>query len=260
MAYEGYFFDEQIAKFQIQFMSIFKGLMVKTGKRADGKERMLEVPVVYGSKDRVTAAVIAQNTQNAMLRLPIMSAYMSGLQMAPERYKGTGTQRRTTFLPKGGLFPTDIKTVVQMAPVAYLMQMRLSIYTSNMYQHRQILEQILVFFDPLVQIQKSDDEFDLARITTVELKDIGLQEEYPTPEKPRAIITELSFDVPIWLTVPADVKNEFVEKIYMRLQVLNASDNYEDFLNNLDVLDENDLVVDASDMTPIQVGDDCKDP
>lgn len=257
--YEGYFFDEQIAKFQIQFMSIFKGLQVKTGKRADGKERMLEVPVVYGSKDRVTAAIIAQNTQNAMLRLPLMSAYMSGIAMAPERYKGVGTQRRTTYLPKGGEFPTDIKTVVQHAPVAYMMQMKLSIYSSNMYQHRQILEQILVFFDPLVQIQKSDDVFDLARITTVELKDIGLQEEYPSTEKPRAIVTEMTFDVPIWLTVPANIKNEFVEKIYMRLQVIDASENFADYLNDLEIIDENDLIIDASTMTGIQIGEDCQD-
>lgn len=260
MAFEGYFFEEQIAKFQIQFMSIFKGLVVKTGKRANGEIRTLEVPIVYGSKDRVTASIMAQNVQNTALRLPMMSAYMTGIAMAPERYKGLGTSRRLTYLPKGGLFPTDITTVVQLAPIAYMMTMKLSIFTSNMNQHRQVLEQILVFFDPMVQIQKSDDEFDMARITTVELKEISLQEEYPSPEKPRAIVTELSFDVPIYLSVPANVKKEFVEKIYLRLQVLDQGDKFEDFLSELDSFNDYELVVDGSDIPPIQVGEDCKEP
>lgn len=257
MAFEGYFFDEQIAKYQIQFMSIFKGLTVVTGKRADGEIRSLEVPVVYGSKDRVTAAMIAQNVQNSAIKLPTMSAYMTNLSMAPEKYKGVGVTRSHVFLPKGGLFPNDLKTVVQINPVPYMMTMKLSIFTSNMFQHRQILEQILVFFNPSIQIQKSDDIFDSGSITTVELKDINFQEDYPSGEKQRAIVTDLTFDLPIWLAVPADIKNQFIEKIYARISVIETGEGFAEAYSKLDALTDDDIIIDASDIVPVQVGDDC---
>jgi len=230
MAYEGYFFEEQIAKFQIQFMAIFEGLIVKTGVRRDGNVHDLPVPIVYGSKDRVTASIIANNTQNALIKIPMMSAYMTGLNISKERMKGTGTTREFTYLPLGGVFPTDIKMVKQVMPVPYDMEMELSIITSNSNQQRQILEQILVYFDPIVQIQKSDALFDMTKITMVELTGIDLREEYPANENPRLITTELKFNLPIWLGVPAEQKKTFVNKVFTKLSILSTNDAFENYI------------------------------
>ena len=100
---EGYFFEEQIAKFQIQFMAVFEGLHYKSGKRESGNEVLAPVPIVYGSRDRVTASIMSDNTQNKAIRLPTMSAYMTSLDVALDRFKGSGTERRTTYLPRGGI-------------------------------------------------------------------------------------------------------------------------------------------------------------
>lgn len=259
MAFEGYFFDEQIAKYQIQFMAIFKGLHVKTGTREDGKTRFLEVPITYGSRDRVTAALMANNVQNTAIKVPIMSAYMTGIELDRDRMKGTGTSRRFTYLPKGGLFPNDLKTVVQLMPVPYTLTMELAIFTSNMNQHRQILEQILVFFDPLLQIQKSDDIFDHTKITTVELMDISLREEYPSTDRPRVIQTEMSFKLPIWLAVPANLKDEFVQKVFARITTLGMDESFEEYISSIEGdLTPYELIIDESSNAPIQVGDDCE--
>lgn len=259
MAFEGYFFDEQIAKYQIQFMAIFKNLHVATGIREDGNVRFLEVPVIYGSADRVTASVLAQNTQNTALKLPIMSAYMKGLSMGTDRFKGSGTSKRFSYLPKGGMFPNDIKTVVQPMAVPYDMTMELSIHTTNMYQHRQILEQILVFFDPLLQIQKTDDAFDPTKITMVELTDISFDEQYPAGERVRTIVTTLTFDVPIWLSVPANLKKEFIEKVFMRLHALDYSEDISEFAASLESIDTpyTEIINATENFTPVQVGEDC---
>lgn len=258
MAFEGFFFDEQIAKYQIQFMAIFKGLQVQTGVREDGAKRLMEVPVTYGSRDRVTAALLAQNTQNTAIKLPTMSAYMTDMDLGTDRMKGTGTSRRFTYLPKGGLFPNDLKTVVQLMPVPYTMTMELAIYTSNMQQQRQILEQILVFFDPILQIQKSDDVFDFTKITMVELKNITFNEEYPAGDKPRIIQTTLSFLVPLWLAVPANLKTEFVNKVFARITMLDMADSFEEYISSIEGdLAPYDLVADSGSLTPVQVGEDC---
>lgn len=258
MAFEGFFFDEQLAKYQIQFMAIFKGLQVQTGVREDGERLLIDVPITYGSRDRVAASVLAQNTQNTAIKLPAMSAYMTDLEIGTDRMKGTGTTRRFTYLPKGGLFPNDMKTVTQIMPVPYTMTMELAIFTSNMQQHRQILEQILVFFDPVLQIQKSDDVFDHTKITMVELKSINFNEEYPAGDKPRLIQTTLSFIVPLWLAVPANLKNQFVEKVFARITLLDMSESMEEYISSIEGdLAPYTMIASSEDIVPTQIGEDC---
>lgn len=257
MAFEGYFFEEQLAKYQIQFTAIFDGLVVKTGKRENGEDRYLPVPTIFGTKDRVTAALLGDNTQNAMLRLPLMSANMKGLNIALDRMKGSGTERRFTYFPKGGEYPKDIKTVKQRMPIPFDMTMELMIYASNQFQHRQILEQILVFFDPILQIQKNDQVFDWTKITTVELTDISLDENYPVGAEKRNILTTIQFKVPIYLSVPSDVKNNFVNQIFARLHVLDMQDSIEEYMQNLDAITTPyDLIADGGSQS-VPVGENC---
>lgn len=258
---EGYFFEEQIAKYQIQFMAVFEGLMYKSGKREDGVEKMAPVPIVYGSRDRVTASILGENTQNQAIRLPTMSAYMNSLDIAEDRMKGTGVERRSTFLPKGGLLPDDIKTVRQMMPVPYDMTMELAIFSSNMNQHRQILEQILVYFDPLIQIQKTDGTFDWAKITTVKLTGINFDENYPPGIDKRAIVSTLTFAVPIYIGVPADVKASFVERVFARVITADSGETIDEIINDIEgILDPYDLLVEGRVVDPIQIGETCDDP
>jgi hypothetical protein len=260
MAMENYYFDEQLAKYIIQFMAIFKGLKYHTGKREDGDVMVLDVPVVYGSRDRVTASILAGNTQNEAIRLPTMSANVQNIDLAPDMRKGVGVIRRETFLPKGGLLPNDIKVVRQLMPVPYRMTMELAIYTSNMKQHRQILEQILMYFDYTVQIQKTDEHFDWTKITQVELTDVSFDENYPPGIEKRAIVSTLRFDVPIYISSPSDLKENWVKDIYARILTLDHSEDMSEVIEGIDgFLDPYELVASAAGVDPIQVGEDCSD-
>lgn len=259
MSMQNYYFNEQLAKYIVQFMAVFQGLTYTTGKREDGLIRQFPVPVIYGSKDRVTASILSDNTQNQAIRLPTMSAYMSQIRVAPERRKGVGVERRNVFLPKGGLLPNDIKTVYQLMPVPYDVSMELSIYTSNMNQQRQIVEQILMYFDPLVQIQKSDDDFDWTKITQVELVDINFDENYPAGADQRAIISTLTFEMPIYISAPSDLKTQWVKEIMIRLVAVDTDESFQEVLESLDGYSNPiTIVTSVSDMPSVQIGTACE--
>lgn len=222
----GYYYDAQLKRYLTQFMSIFAGLTVRTGKREDGEIREIEVPVVYGSKDRVAAAIMTGNTQNKPVRLPTMSAYMTDLAFAPQRNVGAGNTRSTPHLPQGGILPNDVSVVHQTRPIPYDMRVDLTLYTSNIDQHYQMLEQILVFFNPTLEIQTSDNNFDWTKIISVELTDIRFNENFPAGTDRRKIQTTLSFYVPIWISPPAELKKNLVQKIFARIH----TGSFEDFV------------------------------
>jgi hypothetical protein len=215
-------YQAQLRQYLLQFVSIFYGLQVKTGKGECDEEQYITVPVVVANKDRVVAAIMAGNTQNKMFSLPAMAAYLQGLSLAPERRRNPGLMDQRVTMKTGGVFPEDLTVVKRAMPIPYNAQIELSIYASNTQQMHQILEQILVLFNPDLQIQKSDGEFDWTRITKVELTDIANEENYPSATDRRMIVWTLSFEVPIYLSIPMGVKDDLVRKVIIQIASLGS--------------------------------------
>ena len=217
MAITNYYYDEQLRSYLKQFCAIFSGLTVKTGKGETGEIEELSVPTVIGNRDRVVAAIAGGNTTNRVFPIPAMAASMIGLEMAPERRKGIGQERTEVFMPTGGVYPDDLRSVTRIMPIPYNMSMELSVYASNTLQMHQILEQILILFDPILQIQTNDKPFDWSRLTYVELTGINNEENYPSGSEKRIITWSFNFMIPIWLSPPMAVKDELVRKIKITL-------------------------------------------
>lgn len=240
---QGYFYNRQIKRYIGIFMAVFAGLQVETGRRDDGETRMLSVPVVYGSKDRVVASILADHTQNKPIRLPTMSVYMRGLELATDRMKGSGTVRNTPFVPDGGLLPDDVRNLKQRMPVPYDLDLELSVYTSNIEQHMQLIEQIIMLFDPSIQIERSDSVYDWAKNVTVTLKGIDFEENYPAGTDRRKVQSTLRFHMPIWIETPAEYRNDIVKTIKLRIQAMN---DLADFVDSVAIARDEDYEVVAS--------------
>jgi hypothetical protein len=220
---DGYYYDQQLRNYVLQFMAIFSGLQVQVGKWGTETEKLISVPIHYGHPDRVVAAIISENTQNKPIRLPVMSAFMRTLESAPDRRHGTGLERRNTYVPVGGLIPNDMQVIHQRMPIPYNLGLDLCIYVSNTDQHFQILEQVLPLFDPQLNIQTSDAPFDMTRLTCVELvSGPMLDTNDPIGIDNRIIRSTLTFTMPIWIDTPADVRRDFVERIYVRVGAVSA--------------------------------------
>jgi len=233
MAFPIHYYNQQIKKYLIQFMAIFSGLQVEIGKNDSREEGLIPVPIHYGSKDRVAASIIADNTQNKPIRLPTLSTYLNTISLAPELRKGIGAVRRQSYLPRGGVLPDDVTVVHQIMPIPYKLTTELAIYTSNMDEHFQILEQILMVFDPILQIQTNDSAFDWTKITTVELTDIRPEENYPPGTNKRMSISTLSFQFPIYIAAPANLRTDFVKDIFARISAIDMSASTSTSDNNL---------------------------
>lgn len=268
-----YYYNAQVRSYVLQFMAIFAGMQVMVGRWASGntvteaaptcedpsatqeveeiiENRLISVPIHYGHQDRIVAAILADNTQTKPIRLPVMSAVVKEFKLNQDRLHGIGFERRQSYVEVGGLVPDDIKVVHQRMPVPYDLTMELAIYASNTDQHFQILEQIGVLFDPSMNIQRSDAPFDQTRLTQVTLDDVSMDINYPIGTDRRIIQSSLSFTVPIWLSIPADVRRDFVAKIFARIGVVStAAQNSYDIVAELDKLGiEYELLWDADDL------------
>jgi hypothetical protein len=210
-----YYYNKQIKNYILQFANIFSGLIVKTGKDANGEIKDLNVPVVYASKDRVVAGLSSGGTQNKLHTLPMMSCYMTGIELAPERRKGVNAVDRRTYIPQGGIFLEDVEVAYRLMPIPYNLTFDLYIYVSNSDQSFQILEQLLMIFDPTLQLQTSEAALDWTKINSVELTGINNEENIPSGTEKRMIIWTLSFMVTAWISAPLEVKKNIVQKIIL---------------------------------------------
>lgn len=232
-----YFYDSQFTNYILQFMAIFADMHVMFGAKDDRPAGLVPVHLTYGHKDRVVAAIKANNTQNKMLRLPAMSVNFAGVEQARDRYKGQQMNRRFTSLPRGGVIPDDIQTIDQLMPVPYNMNLELSIFTTNTDEHFQIMEQLLVLFDPDLVLQTSEEEFDWKRLHSVELVGITDEKNYPSGSERRIIQSTLSFQSKVWLSVPQKTKKDYIKTIMMRvgaISIQNDGNNSYEIISELD--------------------------
>lgn len=207
-----FYYEGQIRSYLLQFCHVFAGLKVTTGKGECNEAEFMTVPISIGSRDRVVAAIQAGNTQNKPFSIPAMAAYMSSIALAPNR-KGVGVVDRRTYMPQGGSLPEDLRVMTRVMPIPYVMTVELALYASNTNQLHQILEQILVLFDPTLQIQTSDAAFDWTKLTSLELTGVNNEENYPPGGDRRIIMWSLNFDIPIYISAPVDIKDDVVRKI-----------------------------------------------
>ena len=59
-----YYFDEQLKRYITQFMAVFSNFWVRVGVSAGQDTRLIRVPIIYGSMDRVAAWIKTQQTHN----------------------------------------------------------------------------------------------------------------------------------------------------------------------------------------------------
>jgi hypothetical protein len=122
-----YYYNKQIKKYLVQTMAVFSGFTIEHG------EDVIDVPVQYGSKDRVAASITNDGTQNKLLRLPILSCHMRSIKLARDRFKGVGTERVSQHIPLGGMIPDDMRMIHQLMPVPYTMTVDVTLYIKHRF-------------------------------------------------------------------------------------------------------------------------------
>ena len=93
----------------------------------------------------------------------------------------------------------------------------------------------MMLFNPTIQIQRSDEITDWTMITSVELMGIRPDENLPAGADRRLLNTSLEFEMPIWISAPANVHDKYIKDIYVRVgAVSNAAITNYDMVGELD--------------------------
>lgn len=214
-----FWYDGQLRRYWLQFIRIFQGFQYQAGIRDDGTIIYKTIPVRYASKDRQVNHIIRDNSENKAISLPQLSCEMIEIKQNADRRQNTNHVSKAfvwerKYDPVEGKYTSDPGSryeVDRYMPVPYDMTMQVTLWTSNEMQKNQIMEQILVLFNPSIDIQTSDNPVDWSALTIVELVDITWSNRtQPLGTEDDLEITTLSFNVPIWLNPPAKIKKQSI--------------------------------------------------
>jgi hypothetical protein len=223
-----FFYDEQIRRFLLQFARIFSNFDVEYGRDEEGTNHtLIRVPVKYGDWSRQAQTVLANNSASTMPSTPMMTFYITALDYDRPRiqepnFVSTIAVRQRTYDSNTDTYETtqgNAFTIDRLMPVPYKMTMNLDIWTSNTNQKMQLLEQILVLFNPALEIQATDNYIDWTSLTTCDLESVKWSSRtVPIGTDNPIDIATLTFTLPIWISSPAKVKKlGVVERIVARV-------------------------------------------
>ncbi len=208
-----YFYDGQIRRYLAQTIRMLSNFKYRS---ADGVEKV--VPVTYGDISRQVASILKDNSENKLPSAPRIAVYMTDLELDRKRLSdATFTSkvhiREREILEDGssssktyGTAQGINYTVERLMPTPYKLTSKADIWTTNTDQKLQILEQILVLFNPSLEIQTTDNYVDWTSLSVIELTDLTLtSRQIPQGVDSEIDIATLEFETPIWITPPARV-------------------------------------------------------
>jgi len=221
-----FFYDGQVRRYVTQFMRMFIGFKYKDG---DGDEK--KIPVSYGDLTKQVAQIIKENSENKLPSVPKIACYITGLELDRARTADP------TFVSKLSVrerdyddFDTDGNpiyknnqgpgyTVERLMPTPFRLTMRADLWTSNTDQKLQILEQILVLFNPSLEVQTTDNYIDWTSLSVVELNGLTFSSRsIPQGTEVDIDIASMDFEMPIYISPPVKVKKlGVVQNIVMNM-------------------------------------------
>jgi hypothetical protein len=210
-----FFYDGQIRRYLVQIVRLFSNFTVKYG---DGT--LHQIPVSYGDPDRQAAAIIRQNSENAIQSVPRIAVHIKDLQLDRSRladatYVGKlNIRERNTYTDPttGHLTYGDGQgknyTVERLMPTPFKLTVSVDIWSSSTEQKLQILEQILVLFNPSLEIQTTDNYVDWTSLSVLDLTQLlWSSRQVPVGTNDTIDLATLTLEAPIWISPPAKVKN-----------------------------------------------------
>ena len=214
-----HFYDEQLRRYLLQFIRLFGGLHIQTGKGKDGTRQFRKVPTRLADMNRQVAAIISNNSENTIKAAPFMVAYISAMQPDRSRTLNPTFQESLQIVekavdPQTNAYidrPGKRTSVSRMMPAPYVLTCNVDIITTNTDNKFQLLEQILSTFNPSIEIQSNTSPIDWTSLTVVELSDITYSSRgIPLGTDPAIDVATLVFTMPIWISPPVKVSRQIL--------------------------------------------------
>lgn len=199
-------------------MRILGGFSVKTGKDRNGAESFIQVPVRYGDINRMAAHVLKNQSENMINTVPFISCYVTDMTISSERRMNPTHVDKVKvyekkFDPESGLYVDgevgNTYTIERYMPVPYDLTVQVDIWTSNTEQKLQLLEQLLVLFNPSINLKVNDNPFDWSNLTYTELVNVVWSvRQVPQGTDDIIDVAAMNFTIPILINPPAKLKRQ----------------------------------------------------
>ena len=205
-----HFYDGQIRRYLTQTIRILSNFTVRYG---DGT--LVRVPVLYGDADRQASTIIRQNSENKINSVPRISVYISSLSLDKDRL-ADATFVGKMHLRERGIDPITGEynntngrnyTVERLMPTPFKLALKVDIWSANTDQKLQLLEQILMFFNPSLELQTNENYLDWTSLSVLYLNDVNWSSrQVPVGTDSPIDIATITLDTPIWISPPVKVK------------------------------------------------------
>lgn len=205
-----HFYDGQIRRYLTQLVRMMSGFSYK-----DGKGQLTQVPVMYGDITRQVGSILRDNSENKIPSAPRMGVYVTGLEMDTTRLGDSSyvnkvhVRERAFDANNNEYLNADGKnyTIERLMPTPYNLTVNVDLWTTNTEQKLQLLEQILVLFNPSLELQTTDNYLDWTSLSVVNLESITWSSRsIPTGTTDEIDVASMTFKTPIYITPPAKVK------------------------------------------------------
>jgi len=244
-----YWYDEQIKRYLIQLVRIFSNFKVR--ENTEKGVNYNRVPARYGDVSRMVAHILRNNSENTINNAPMITVSIGSLGIARERTQDpylmdTQQVAEREWDRENNVYTSEqgnLYTTKRYMPVPYNLTIQVDIWTTNTDTKLQLLEQIMVLFNPSIQLQSNSNPLDWSNVFEVELTDINFSSKsLPAGVDEQIDISTLTFDVPIWISPPAKVQRQkIIQKIIADIHSVKdidslgiTDDSYYDFFEHWD--------------------------
>jgi len=205
-----HFYDGQIRRYITQIVRMLSNFSHK-----DIEGNLKTIPVVYGDLARQVGSILKDNSELKIIGAPKISVYITGLELDRSRLSDSSFVSKVNIRERA--YDSNNEeylnmqgknyTVERLMPTPYNLSINADIWSTNTDQKLQILEQILMLFNPSLEIQTTDNFVDWTSLSVVNLENITFSSRsIGTSTETEIDIATLGFSTPIYISPPAKVK------------------------------------------------------
>ncbi len=207
-----YWFDSQLRRYNSQFCRVFQNFQYQTGRQKDNGPEFRPIPVRWALNNRQTATILMKNSENVMQSVPQIACYLSDIAIARDRTQAPYYIERKQIIERqyneeAQAYTTEEGARYQLnriLPVPLDLTLKADVWTSNQMQKDQIFEQIIILFNPSIDLQHSDNPYDWAGLTVLELTDYQWSSRgMPIGTNDDLEVMTFTFKAPIWIQPPS---------------------------------------------------------
>jgi hypothetical protein len=205
-----YFYDGQVRRYLTQIVRAFSKFSYRDG---DGDVR--EVPVMYGDITKQVGSIIRDNSENKIPSAPRMGVYITGLELDRTRLSDSSYISKINLREKqfdeesNSYVQAQAKgyTVERLHPTPFTLTVNVDLWSTSTDQKLQIMEQILMMFNPDLEFQTNDNFIDWTSLSVLYLESLNFTNRtIPVGTGDEIDVATMSFIAPIYISPPSKVK------------------------------------------------------